>query len=329
MGTGFALNGLGAPEGLHKNNLPLAIAAHQWRQWHQWARKYTADHQVPPSELDWFLLAVTDVDRLTLRLGDGDRPIKSQFDLGELTRRWKQRCGDRVPVQYLAGSTPWRTLNLQVTPAVLIPRPETELLVDLTYRQIQRHFPQPSITQPIRIADLGTGSGAIALGLAELLPEAEIYGVDCSEAAIAIAQKNGESLQSTVKFLCGLWFDPLDRVEKGATTWAAIISNPPYIPSETVRTLQPEVVNHEPHLALDGGEDGLDPIRYLIERSPEYLCPGGIWGVEHMTGQGAEIIELLQENRNYGHIQGHCDLSGRDRFVTAVCDKNVPSTKLR
>ncbi|MEM9245648.1 MAG: peptide chain release factor N(5)-glutamine methyltransferase [Cyanobacteria bacterium P01_F01_bin.153] len=306
-------------------NEPFAIAKDQWQQWYQWAQECSAKHQIPLSELDWFLLAVTDVDRLMLRLGTGDRPINSQLDLKELTRCWKQRCGDRVPVQYLAGSTPWRDLTLQVTPAVLIPRPETELLVDLICQQIQARFLSSSVTQPIRIADLGTGSGAIALGLAQLLPEADIYGVDCSEDAIAIAQKNAAHLQCPVNFLHGTWFEPLETVGKNKQSWTAIVSNPPYIPSATVHTLQPEVVNHEPHLALDGGEDGLDAIRYLIGRTPEYLRAGGVWGVEHMAGQGTVIIELLRASGNYSDIQGHCDLGGRDRFVTAICKKNVSS----
>ncbi|MGD1936365.1 MAG: peptide chain release factor N(5)-glutamine methyltransferase [Cyanophyceae cyanobacterium] len=311
---------------LNKKHCPFAIAKEQWQQWYQWGQEHSAKHQISLGELDWFLLAVTDVDRLTLRLGIGDRPINSQFDLAELTRRWKHRCGDHAPVQYLAGSTPWRNLTLRVTPAVLIPRPETELLVDLIYQQVQEHFLKSDPTQSIQIADLGTGSGAIALGLAQLLPEANIYGVDYSEDAVEIARQNSKHLQLPVKFLHGTWFEPLDTLGKSSESWAAIISNPPYIPSATVRTLQPEVVNHEPHLALDGGEDGLDAIRYLIERSPEYLCPGGIWGVEHMAGQGTAIIELLQENGNYGHIQGHCDLSGCDRFVTATRKGNASST---
>ena len=286
-------------------------------RWYQWGQTFAREYQVPLGELDWLVLAVTDLDRLALRLGTvGDRPaIHSRFDLPTLTQCWEQRCRDRTPVQYLAGFTPWRTLNLRVTPAVLIPRPETELLVDIVYQHLQQTVLLQSPPAPITVADLGTGSGAIALALAEILPTAQIYGVDCSTAALAIARQNGEGSPNPVQFRQGSWLSPLADLRGKLTV---LVSNPPYIPSETVTALEPEVRHHEPHLALDGGPDGLDDIRHLIQQAPTYLRPGGLWAVEPMAGQGTAIASLLMATPHYTNIQMHRDFAGRDRFVTAT-----------
>ena len=304
-----------------------AIPGADLDQWYRWGREQGQRNGVPQRELDWFIEAVTDVDRLALRLGTlGDRPaIQSQFDLEALTQCWEQRCRDRTPVQYLAGHTPWRSFTLRVSPAVLIPRPETELLVDLIDQKLREagHLEPPDRLNPPRapltIADLGTGSGAIALGLASLLPPtAQIYGVDCSAEAIAIARHNAQHClppSRTIKFLQGSWFEPLAFLQGQLT---AMVANPPYIPTATVATLAPEVTHHEPHLALDGGQDGLDDIRHLITQGVSYLCAHGLWAVEHMAGQGDTIAQLLEKNGHYSRIEIHQDLAGRDRFVTAI-----------
>ena len=165
-------------------------------------------------------------------------------------------------------------------------------------------------------ADLGTGSGAIALGLAEVFINATIHAVDISPAALAVAQTNAENLGfgKRIQFYQGSWWQPLESL-KGQ--FSGMISNPPYIPSDTVLSLQPEVVKHEPHLALDGGADGLDYIRHLINVSPGYLRPGGVWLIEMMAGQAETVRELLENNGNYGNISIHADLAGIERFAVA------------
>ena len=165
-------------------------------------------------------------------------------------------------------------------------------------------------------ADLGTGSGAIALGLAEALPQAHIHAVDTSPAAIAIAQRNAERyfMGDRVQFHQGSWLEPLGP---GRGQLAGIVSNPPYIPSAIVPTLQPEVVQHEPSLALDGGPDGLDCIRHLAQSAPAYLEPGGLWVVEMMAGQGEAIAALLADLGTYRDIRIERDLAGHDRFAIA------------
>ena len=165
-------------------------------------------------------------------------------------------------------------------------------------------------------ADLGTGSGAIAVGLADVLPKATIHAVDYSLEALAIAQANADNLgfADRIKFYQGSWWEPLAFL-KGQ--FSGMVSNPPYIPTSTLPTLQPEVVNHEPHLALDGGTDGLDCIRHLIEISPSYLQPGGVWLIEMMAGQADAVRELLQNQGSYCKIQIHADLAGIERFALA------------
>ena len=236
--------------------------------------------------------------------------IPLQLSLTELEQLWQRRLHDHLPVQYIAGTTAWRKFQLTVSPAVLIPRPETEILIDLaiaaTNNQIQAgHW-----------ADLGTGSGAIALGLAEVFINATIHAVDISPAALAVAQTNAENLGfgKRIQFYQGSWWQPLESL-KGQ--FSGMISNPPYIPSDTVLSLQPEVVKHEPHLALDGGADGLDYIRHLINVSPGYLRPGGVWLIEMMAGQAETVRELLENNGNYGNISIHADLAGIERFAVA------------
>jgi release factor glutamine methyltransferase len=169
-------------------------------------------------------------------------------------------------------------------------------------------------------ADLGTGSGAIAFSIAEVLTNATIHAVDISAAALTVAQTNAKNLgfRDKIQFYHGSWWQPLEFL-KGQ--FSGMISNPPYIPSDTVLTLQPEVVKHEPHLALDGGADGLDHIRHLITVSPDYLRPGGVWLVEMMAGQAETVAELLENHGSYSNIAIHSDLAGIERF--AVARKNI------
>lgn len=286
-----------------------------------WRDKALADAQaagVDADEVDWLLMAVADVERLSLRLGTVQQRshITLRYSLAELERRWQQRLKERTPVQYLVGETPWRDLMLIVSPAVLIPRPETELMIDLAEAAIARSPIGDQLAQGVWV-DMGTGSGAIALGLAQTLPSARILAVDFSAEALAIAQENAAraGLSHRITFYQGSWFEPLTSY-RGRLS--AMVSNPPYIPSALLPTLQPEVINHEPASALDGGDDGLDDLRLLAAQAPEFLVPGGLWLVEMMAGQGEAVRELLKAQGCYRDIQVCLDLTGRDRFVQAI-----------
>lgn len=292
---------------------PKIVSGLQLWQWRNVAVQSAITHNVSPLEVDWLLQEIAGLDKLALRLESFKTrtQMEMRFSLEELNQLWKKRLHQRLPIQYITGVTPWRKFQLTVSDAVLIPRPETEILIDLAVDAAQTNGLQSG-----NWADLGTGSGAISLGLAELLTNTTIHAVDCSPEALAVAQTNAKNLgfEERIKFYQGSWWQPLEHLRG---KFAGMVSNPPYIPSETVLTLQPEVVNHEPHLALDGGNDGLDCIRHLIETSPIYLQTGGIWLVEMMAGQADTVRQLLEHNGNYRDISIHADLAGIERFAVA------------
>lgn len=269
------------------------------------------------SELDWLVQAVANLDRLSLRLETFRErtTLELNLPLSELTQRWQQRLTQQVPVQYLLGRAPWRGLWLRVSPAVLIPRPETEEMIDLAVQAATQAPVTLDLTQG-HWADLGTGSGAIALSLALALPAATIHAVDSSTEALAIAAENLAQfqLEDRVALHQGAWLEPLNSF-RGQLR--GIVSNPPYIPTAEISALQPEVAQHEPHLALDGGEDGLDCIRQIVLAAPDYLCPGGVLLLEMMAGQSAAVRELLTAQGSYTQIQSLPDLSGTARFALA------------
>jgi release factor glutamine methyltransferase len=269
-------------------------------------------HAVNQREVDWLLKSVANLDSLTLRLESIDchQLIKISMPLDRLSRLWIDRVEQRKPVQYLVGTTFWRDFELVVSPAVLIPRPETESIIDIAIAA------SSSLQQQGIWVDLGTGSGAIAIGLAKTLPLAQVFAVDTSDDALDIAKANATRLNvlDQINFSQGNWWSSLSQLKSQV---AGMISNPPYIPSEQVLQLQPEVVNHEPHLALDGGFDGLDAIRLLVNTAPDYLQPGGIWLIEMMAGQGDVVVDLLAQQGSYTDIEIINDLAGFDRFTLA------------
>ena len=291
---------------------PELITGKQLWAWRRWAVELAIAHNVSPSEVDWLLAAVANLDRLTLRLesiGD-EQVVQVNRSLDRLSALWLDRVDDRQPIQYLVGTTYWRDFQLIVSPAVLIPRPETESIIDIAIAQSSQLQHQGIWV------DLGTGSGAIAIALARELPQATIHAVDYSTEALAIARTNATNLDilHRINFTQGSWWSSLPQL-RGKV--AGMLSNPPYIPSADVLTLQPEVANHEPHLALDGGIDGLESIRLLVDTAPDYLQVGGIWLIEMMAGQGEAVRDLLIQQGSYTDIQIINDLAGLDRFVCA------------
>jgi release factor glutamine methyltransferase len=288
------------------------ITGKQLWQWRRWAVGLANEQAVSTYEVDWLLAAIANLDRLTLRLesiGD-EQLVQISVSLDRLSELWLDRVNNRQPVQYLVGTTCWRDFELVVSPAVLIPRPETESIIDIAVAE-SNQLQQQGIW-----VDLGTGSGAIAIGLARELPNAEIYAVDYSLAALAVARTNATRLDviDRLNFSQGSWWSSLVQLQGKVS---GMLSNPPYIPSEQVLRLQPEVTQHEPHLALDGGVDGLAAIRLLVDTAPEYLQAGGIWLIEMMAGQGETVRDLLVAQGSYTDIQIINDLSGLDRFVLA------------
>jgi len=214
--------------------------------------------------------------------------------------RYAAACAQRadaVPLAYLTGEREFRGLTLAVVPGVLVPRPETEHLVDWALECLAG-LPQPTV------ADLGTGSGAIALALAMACPAARVTAVERSRTALEVARANGQRLGLTVAWRAGDWWQPL-----AGQTFDVVVSNPPYI-----ATADPHLpaLRHEPLEALASGADGLDALRTIIAGAPGHLAPGGWLLLEHGHGQGPAVRRLLADSGLVDAVT-RPDLAGWDR----------------
>ena len=220
---------------------------------------------------------------------------------------WQEHLIKSCPIQYLCGITFWRDLKLKVTNKVLIPRPETELIVDIVFNIFRKK------SEKLFFAELGTGSGAISIALALAYPFSEGVATDIDQDALEIANKNfiNSSKQSNLKFYCGNWWSPLE-IFKGKLDLA--ISNPPYIPRDTYEKLPKEVKNFEPKVALLGGEDGLKHIREIIHKAPLFLKEKGWLILENHFDQSEKVKQLLIKNK-FTSIEIVKDLSGIGRFT--------------
>ena len=196
----------------------------------------------------------------------------------------------RVPLQYLLGSQEFWGLTFQVTPAVFIPRPETECLVEEAIRRLGH--------RPVRVADVGCGSGCVAISIAASLPASQLYAIDLSPAALAVAGENARrnEVSSRIEFLQGDLLHPLlDRSEPPLLD--AVVSNPPYVPEPDLVGLQPEVKDHEPRMALAAGPDGLEIVRRLLPQAESLLVPEGFLLLEIGMGMENKVKSLLAETR--------------------------------
>jgi len=216
-----------------------------------------------------------------------------------------RRCA-REPLPYLLGTWEFMGLPFRVAPGVLIPRPETELLVEAV---------SASVRERARVLDVGVGSGCISISLARLLPRAEVVGLEPSGAALQVARANAGELgvAERVRFVQGSFPEaarPLGRFD-------AVASNPPYIPSAEVERLPPELRLYEPRLALDGGPDGLQVLRALATESPALLNPEGLLAVEVAKGQAGTVVSLLAGNEAWEQPEVLADLAGIPRVVLA------------
>jgi release factor glutamine methyltransferase len=223
-----------------------------------------------------------------------------------------QRRGRRVPLAYLTGEKEFMGLPFRVKEGVLIPRPETEHLVETVLQWSREIFPGTADGQPLHILDLGTGCGNIAVSLAYLLPEAFVLGVDSSAAALALARLNAQKIgvDARVKFFCGEF---RGFFAQNIQRFPVIVSNPPYIPRPEIPFLPPEVQN-EPLLALNGGKDGLDAYRTIFSSVREALYSPGLLALEVGENQAADVLAL---GRQAGFIKARIvpDLAGRERVV--------------
>ncbi|MCJ2543633.1 peptide chain release factor N(5)-glutamine methyltransferase [Thermostichus vulcanus] len=293
--------------------LPQGSTAARLEQWRLQALGTAQAAGIPSEEVDILLREKLGWGPLQRLMGQEPVGKLGERDpLEEVQALWQRRLEERIPLQYLLGQVEWAGLSLQVTPAVLIPRPETELVVEQASLWLQANpLPQGSC-----FADLGTGSGAIAIALARQHPNLQLLAVDSSPEALAVAAANvaAHTLEERVQLRLGSWFVPL---EPWRGQLRGLLSNPPYIPSGEIPNLMPEVGWHEPRQALDGGPDGLEALRLLIQVAPEYLAPNSFWAVEVMQGQAPWVVEQLQALGCYQQIQVHLDLAGIERVVSA------------
>ncbi len=254
-------------------------------------------------QAELLLAAVLDVKRLDLYL-QFERPLLTNEV--DLYRDYVRQRLQRMPVQYIVGSAAFRDLELSVTPDVLIPRPETEILVE----EALQCLPEGG-----RALDLCCGSGAIALSLALEMDSARVVAADISEAALRVAKANGErcGLAERVEWFCGDLFAPLVDSEP----FDIVVCNPPYVRHGDLMGLEPEVQDHEPHLALDGGEDGLDYYRRIVQEAPGAIRPGGYLLLEVGDRQSAAVEALLAQVAHFDEVQTKPDLNDIPRVVVA------------
>jgi len=225
------------------------------------------------------------------------------------------RRADGVPLQYLTGTETFRGLELEVTPDVLIPRPETEGVVDAALRVLADRRPAGP---PAVVADIGTGSGCLALALARVRPDVAVYATDCSAAALAVAGRNARrlGLADRVTFLCGDLFEPLAR---GGLRVDLVVSNPPYVADEHLPTLQIEV-RHEPESALRGGVDGLHFYRRIVAEAGSVLAEGAGIIVELGYGQ-ADAVGVLARGAGFDVARIDPDFQRIPRVMTLAAPR--------
>lgn len=242
-----------------------------------------------------------------------DRPL-SAVDLERFRKMLKRRL-QREPLQYILGETEFRSLPFKVNPSVLIPRPETEILVDIVLKKCKEKFQNESI---LSILDIGTGSGCIAVSLAKYLENVKITAVDISDSALKIATENAKvnGVENNIQFLKED-FLKFHFVKKLSKKFDVLVSNPPYVSAEDFEKLPKEVKNFEPVFALKDGQDGLTFYRKIAERMHELLNPAGFVALEVGLGQAHKVQNLFL-NSDFSNVEIFKDLTGIERVV--CCD---------
>lgn len=267
-----------------------------------WTKDYLFSKGVVNARLEaeWLLCAATGLDRVGLYL-HYDKPLND----GELAayRALVARRAKREPLQHILGTQEFCGLDFDVNADVLVPRYDTELLVSESVAKV----PDARF-----VLDIGTGSGCIAVSLQKRLPKAHVTATDISAAALAVARRNAEKNGAAIDFLHGSLFTPV-----AGRSFDLIVSNPPYIPTADIETLDQEVRDYDPATALDGGSDGLHIYRSLIPQAAEYLHPGGWLLVEIGIGQATDVAELFKMAGSYRQPITAIDPSGIERVVGA------------
>lgn len=244
------------------------------------------------------------IDRMRVIL-DASRPLEGA-ELAKLRELVKRRRAHE-PIAYLRGEREFYGLRFKVDSRVLIPRPDTETLVDVALARTSH------VSLSMRMLDLCTGSGCVAIAVARQRPTAKIFASDLSEGAIAVARENAYRLGAyNVAFLSGDLFEPA-----GAARFDVVTANPPYIATGEIATLQADIREFEPRLALDGGPDGLAIVRRIVQAAPDHLAAGGVLALEIGAGE-ADATRALFEARGFRDVRADRDLARIERVVSGV-----------
>ena len=270
----------------------------------EWTENYFRESGITTPRLDAEVLLgfVLQKSRLQLYLSF-EMPVFP--DHLSVFRQLVQRRKEHTPVSYLTNHREFMSIDFYVDSRVLIPRPETEILVEYVLDRTSTHG-------PISLVDIGTGSGAIAVSLAFNRPEWYIVATDISIDALAVAKTNAIRHQTQIEFRSG---DMLSTLESVDDKFDWIVSNPPYISSQDYKILPPDVRNFEPKLALASPPDGLQLIRILIESAPNYLKPNGRLAIEIGKGQRLDVEDFVHRSKKYQKIDFIPDLSGVARIL--------------
>ncbi len=272
----------------------------------RWSGGYLRDKGVEDGRLnaEYLLAHVLGMDRLQLYL-HFDRPL-AESELAVYRPILKRRAA-REPLQYLLGSAPFRNLVLGVDPRVAIPRPETEYLIDVLVRTAEKDRVFESAL------DIGTGSGAVAIALADEGLARSVTATDLSVAALEVARRNAEACgHPEIGFRSGPLLEPV-----GDLTFDLVLSNPPYLSEDEWRAAESEVREWEPRGAMVAGEEGLALVRHIVAGVGAVLRPGGWFGVEVGNAQGEIVVGLLRDTGHFRYVGAHDDLTGRQRYVLA------------
>ena len=281
-----------------------------------WATNYFQTHQIDsPRSTAEILLAYA----LRLRRIDLYTQYDQPLNIGELAdfKALIKRRLNREPVAYIVGVKGFWNLELAVAGDVLIPRPETECLVEAALALLparEKTDASGKAGRVLRVLEVGTGSGAVVLSLASENPAHQYFASDISVQAVAIARDNAirYNLHRDIHFFSGDWFQPLSRPGR---PFDIILSNPPYIPSREINRLQPEIHRYEPELALNGGHDGLDCLRHIIHTAHDYLDRRGYLLLEIDHDQKAGVRQIIAQCGHYEMVEFFKDYGGFDRVV--------------
>lgn len=281
-----------------------------------WTAEYLERKGIEQSRVsaEWLLSAATGLSRVEL-YAFHDRPLAD--DERAALRESVKRRGEGTPLQYVTGEMPFRHIVVHVEQGVFIPRPETEVLVDAALELLAaRSGDDRSLT----VIDLCTGSGCVACALATELPTSRVWATDMNPDAVKVAAENAERLgvAQRTSVTHGDLFEPVPGELEG--TVDLVIANPPYIPSADLSDLPEEVAGYEPHLALDGGPDGLETARRIMADARRWLAPGGILAME--VDEGCVDSAHREMQAWYEHVNTKRDLTGRDRIVVGIRGKS-------